>query len=178
MIMRFQPLIWLFPFALALLEAEEWNIFAWYQRNFIGLPPERTRTTIRFFLVFLSILGFIWTAIAFSWENPTKTAMILFPLVALILQNILQHVYWQILFRQYAPGIITSIFLLVPLVFGFLYWVLTKSNVPVWYIILFGVLIIPGLIQTVKFRNRLTTAIYYIHKFSLFAVKNLVMKNH
>ena len=172
-LLKFQTIIWLLPFALAFHEAEEWNIFRWYRRNFIDLPPERTKTTIRFFLVFLSFTGFIWTAIAFSWENPTITAMILFPLIALILQNIIQHIYWQFLFRQYAPGIVTSVVLLLPIVCWFLYWVVTKSEVPLWYIVVFGVLIIPGLIQTVKVRNRLTSAIYSIHKFSLFAVRKI-----
>lgn len=175
--MDFKTMIWLLPIALAIHEAEEWNILGWYHRNFVDLPPGRTNTTIRFFLIFLSLMGFVWTGIGALSGDPAVAAMILFPLLALIIQNILQHIYWQFLFGQYAPGILTSMVFLTPLVFYFVYVSTVNGYAPLWYSALLVVLTIPGLIQTVRSRNRLTTAIYTIHKFSLYAVKRLGLTN-
>jgi hypothetical protein len=173
----FRIMVWFLPAALALHEAEEWNILGWYQQNFVGLPRERTNTTIRFFLVFLSLTGFVWTGIALMWGSSAITILILFPLLALIIQNGLQHIYWQFLFRRYAPGIMTSVLFLIPLGFYFVYISIVNDYAPLWYMAVLAVLIIPGLIQTVKARNRLTPAISSVHKFSLFVVKKLGVPN-
>ena len=171
--MDFRTLIWLLPVALALHEAEEWNIHGWYQRNFVDLPAGRTKTTIRFFLVFLSIVGFIWTGTAALWGKPSSTAIILLPLVALIAQNVIQHIYWHFYFGQYAPGILTAVLVLGPLVAYFVFVSLAQGLVPEWYVILLGALMLPGLVETIRARNRLTQAIVVIHKFSRTAVKRL-----
>jgi hypothetical protein len=175
--LSFHEIVWLVPVALALHEFEEWNILVWYQRNFVDMPAERTKTTIRFFLVFLSAAGFVWTGIAVSIGGPAVTMMILLPLVAMMLQNVLQHIYWQYLFRTYAPGIISAILLLLPISVFIIYLAMANALVPVWYMALLMVLIIPGLVQTVKARNRLTPAIQSIHKFSLFGVRKLGISN-
>jgi len=50
-VMSFLTAIWLLPIALALHEAEEWNILGWEQRNFVNLPA-KTNASVRTFLVF------------------------------------------------------------------------------------------------------------------------------
>jgi hypothetical protein len=157
---------WLLPFALALHEIEEWNIHGWYVRNYVDLPEGRTPTTIRFFLVFLSLLGFFWFALAVVWGDSSVCAWIILPLVALIVQNVFQHLYWQFLFKQYAPGIVTAVFLLMPLCGYIVFECALGALVPLWYLIVLGVLMVPGMVETVKVRNRLTRSIMTIHKFS------------
>lgn len=55
--------VWFLPVAYALHELEEWNILGWHQRNYIDLPPPTDRT-IRTFLMFATVVGFVWTAVA------------------------------------------------------------------------------------------------------------------
>ena len=88
------------------------------------------------------------------------------PLVALALQNILQHVYWQIRFNQYAPGLCTAILLLAPLSLGIIVTSIVENLIPGWYLIALGVAIIPGLVDTVRSGNKLTRALLSIHRFS------------
>jgi hypothetical protein len=175
--MDFQRMVWLLPVALALHEFEEWNILGWYERYFINMPAQRTKTTIRFFLVFLSVTGFVWTGAAVISGSRAVAILILLPLVAMILQNVLQHIYWQFLFRVYAPGIVSGVILLLPLSLYFLYVSMGNDMVPSWYPALFIVLIIPGLVQTVRAKNELTSAIRLVHKFSLFVVNRLGIPN-
>ena len=54
---------WLFPFAVLLHEAEEWNIVSWYHRNYVGLPPI-TNKSARWVLAFVSFIGILWSTIA------------------------------------------------------------------------------------------------------------------
>src|SRR3990172_5013979 len=100
--MPFLIAMWLLPVAVALHEAEEWNILGWYQRNFVNLPA-KTHGSIRTFLVFLVLLGFLWTALAAWLNNPTLAAFVFLPFAAGAFLNALQHLFYTLYFRQYAP---------------------------------------------------------------------------
>ncbi len=112
--MDFLTLVWLMPLVLFVHEMEEWKILSWYERIFINLPL-KTNASIRSFLVFVSLFGFVWTYLATRFESHAVGAIMIGLLAAVILLNAIQHIYWSFLFRQYAPGVITSIVLLVPL---------------------------------------------------------------
>ncbi len=161
------PQLWILAIVLAIHEAEEWNIYGWYQRNYVEMPPERTPTTIRFFLVFLSVVGFVWVGAAVAWGNPSAAAWIIMPLVGLIVQNVLQHLYWQARFKEYAPGIWSAVLLLLPVSIAIVVTSLRESLVSVWYVLVLGAAIIPGLVDTVKSGNRLSSGILAIHRFSI-----------
>ncbi len=81
----FTTLIWLIPVAIALHEFEKWNIIHWYHRNFVDLP-NKASTTTRTFLVFMTVLGFVWTVLALIPNDP-KTAYIISPLAAVLTLN-------------------------------------------------------------------------------------------
>ena len=163
--------IWLLAGALALHEAEEWNIYGWYQRNYVEMPANRSEMTIRFFLVFLSVLGFLWAAIAQIWGDASLSSWIIMPLVGVIVQNILQHVYWQIRFREYGPGLGTAVLLLTPLSAGIIIASVKENLVPAWYLLALGVAILPALVDTVRSGNRLSQGILAIHRFSVSSLK-------
>ena len=109
----FSVVVWLLPLAIALHELEEWNILSWYKRHFMDLPP-KTDVSTRLFLIFVSLLGLVWTAVAGWPADPRWTAFLLSPLIGVALLNALQHVYWWGAFRAWAPGSITSLTLLLP----------------------------------------------------------------
>lgn len=165
-----QTQIWLLAGALALHEAEEWNIYGWYQRNYVGMPANRSRMSIRFFLVFLSVVGFVWAGIAGIWGNASVASWIIMPLVALIIQNLVQHVFWQIRFHEYAPGLATAVLLLAPLSAGIVLTSLKDELIPPWYLTVLCLAIIPGLVDTVRAGNRLNQGILAIHRFSVGAL--------
>jgi hypothetical protein len=169
----FRIQLWLLAASLVLHEAEEWNIYGWYERNFVAMPANRTKTTIRFFLVFLSVVGFLWVAIAQSFGDSSIASWVVMPLVCLILQNVLQHVYWQIRFTQYAPGLCTAVLLLAPLSLGIIITSTVEHLIPSWYMIALGVAIVPGLVDTVRSGNKLTRALLLIHGFSCLCVELL-----
>jgi hypothetical protein len=173
--MNFLTLIWLFPIALALHEAEEWNILQWYERNFLELPP-KTNPTIRTFLVFVSMLGFVWTGFAALWNNPKAAAWILMPYLAVSLQNTLQHIYWLYRFQQYPPGLLSSTLLLGPVVIILAGKALSSDLAPAWYIAALGALQIPGLVETIKADNRLSPNFHKIHNFSVWLADRILPK--
>jgi hypothetical protein len=168
----FLSLIWLFPIALALHELEEWNIIHWYHSHFVDLP-DKTQTSTRFFLVFVSLVGFVWTGIAaWSGEAPLA-AYILFSFLAIVFLNCAQHIYWQILFKTYAPGILTSVFLLLPVIGILVYRALAENLISIWYVLLLFVVIVPGFVDTLRAGNTLTPQFFRIHRFSKRMVKRL-----
>jgi hypothetical protein len=78
-------------------------------------------------------------------------------------QTALQHVYWLFYFKQYAPGIITAVFCLIPLGVYIAIRAIGQSFVPVWYVGILMLLLIPGLVQTIQAKNRMTKQIRAIH---------------
>lgn len=155
--MSFLTAIWLLPVALVLHEAEEWNILRWEQRNFVNLPA-KTNIGVRTFLVVFTGFGFLWTALAALPNNPTIAAFVFLPFAAGAFLNALQHLFYTMYFRQYAPGVITSVVLYLPIV-GYLTARAIEDNlVPVAYVVVLVILTILGLIQTMKAGNTVTSA--------------------
>lgn len=150
--MPYLTAIWLLPAALAIHEAEEWNILPWEQRNFVNLPA-KTHASVRTFLAFFTLFSFLWTALAALPNNPTIAAFMLLLLASGGFLNALQHLFYTIYFRQYAPGIVTSVVLLLPISSYLTARAIQENLVPVVYVGALGIVVILGLIQTMKAGN-------------------------
>jgi len=164
--MSFLTAIWLFPVALALHEAEEWNILPWQQRNFVNLPA-KTTTSVRTVLVFVTLLGLLWTSLAALPKNPTIAAFAFLPFAAIGFLNALQHLFYTLYFREYAPGVITSALLLLPISVYLAARAIQEDLVPVVYIVAIGMVAMLGLIQTMKAGNTFIPAFRAISHFGM-----------
>lgn len=154
--------LWIFVAAFAAHEFEEWNILPWYQRNYVDLPPSTDRA-VRAWIVFVVLIGVVWCGVATLPGNPTFAAYVFLPAVAVMTQNALQHVFWLFYFRQYAPGIVTAVLGLIPLATYLAVRAVLENLVPIWYVGILTLVIIPGLVQTVKAKNTMTKPIRAIH---------------
>jgi hypothetical protein len=159
---NFLSWLWIFVSTFALHELEEWNILRWYQRNYVDLPPS-SHKAVRTWIVFVILVGIIWCAVATIPGDPVFAAYVFLPAIAVAMQNALQHIFWLFHFKQYAPGIITSVFCLIPLGIYLAGRAISDNLVPIWYVGILSLLIIPGLVQTVKAKNRMTRPIRAIH---------------
>ncbi len=156
--------LWLFPIAVAVHELEEWNIVRWYERNFVDLPA-LTDKGARAWILFTCVLGFIWTTLAIVPGSASIAGFVLLLAFALMLQNGLQHVFYLVYFKSYAPGVVTSLLLLFPII-GYLALTAVQHNyVPGWYLLLLALLVIPNLIQTVRARNTMMSSFRAVHRF-------------
>jgi hypothetical protein len=162
----FLSVLWLFPVAFALHEIEEWNIMKWYRRNYADLPPATDRSA-RTWIVFVSLVGFVWCAVAVLPTSPTVAVFVLLPAIGIALQNALQHVYWLFYFRQYAPGIVTSVLLLIPIGVYIVVRAVRQGYAPIWYVAIWAALILPGLVQTVRAGNQMTPPMRAIHNLGI-----------
>lgn len=164
--------LWLFPIAVTLHELEEWNIVQWYKQNFVDLP-QLTDKGARAWIVFSSLVGLLWTGIAILPGNPAVAVWVLLFAFALMLQNALQHIYYLFYFRRFAPGIVTSVLLLIPTIVYLVARAVQQGYVPIWYAILLVVLLIPNLIQTVRARNTMLPSLQAVHQFGAALAKRL-----
>jgi len=131
--LSFRIVIWILPIAWAFHEMEEWNIISWYQRHFVN-PPEMTFLSVLTLLACSSLVGFLWTFIASLFRNSKITAGVLllfFILVAFM--NAIQHISWTVMFFAYSPGVLSSVFLVIPLVIYVTWRVLKKIAVEMVY---------------------------------------------
>jgi hypothetical protein len=158
----FLAVLWLFPIAFALHEAEEWNIVAWERRTFEGVEHATDRGA-RTWLVFITLIYFLWCGAATLPGNPALAAFVFLPAVAIAVQNALQHVYWSFHFRQYAPGVVTSVLLLIPTGGYVVARAVRQGHAPVWYAALWVVLILLGLVQTIRAGNQMASPVRAIH---------------
>ena len=164
--------IWLLPMALALHEAEEWSILPWEQRNFVNLPA-KTDASVRTFLMFFTLFGFLWTAVAALTNNPTLAAFVLLPFAAGAFLNALQHLFYVVYFKQYAPGVITSVVLYLPIVGYLTARAIEENLVPLVYVVVLVILTILGLVQTIKAGNTVTAPFRAISDWGMALSKRL-----
>lgn len=162
----FRNIIWSIPIIMLLHELEEWNILKWYRENYIDLPPSTNRS-IRVWLLGISFVGFIWTTICYLIPNQSITALLICVLIAITLQNGLQHLYWLVYFKRYAPGFLFSVLLGIPADIYICFRMLEEKLIPFWAIIIIGLIIIPGLIETVKAKNRMTKSVRGAHEIGI-----------
>jgi len=162
----FLVLLWMFVIAYALHELEEWNILRWYQRNYVDMPPSTDRT-VRVWIVFFILIVFVWCAVATLPGNPVFAAYVFLPTIAVAIQNAFQHVYWLFYFKQYAPGVVTSVVLLIPLGLYVTIQAVLQNYAPYWYVGVLALAMIPGLLQTVKAKNKMTSQIRRFHNLSI-----------
>ncbi len=172
---NFMTLLWLFAILAVLHEAEEWSITGWIKRNFVDLPPFTDKDT-HFGLIFISLVLFVWCAVAILLGNPSLAAWMILPVVAATFLNTLQHFYWQFRFRQeYAPGIITAV-LLIPLASEITIQAVQQNYIPVWFVGILLLLIVLGTIQTVKAKNTFVPQLQALLVFSAKAMEKLSPK--
>jgi hypothetical protein len=155
----FLKTVWVFLFVFVLHELEEWNINQFEHRNFVGLPPRATDRSVRMWIGFISLIGLIWCMVATIPGNPTLAAWIILPMIAVLLLNAIQHLYWTYCFRQYAPGVFTAVLMLVPLGCYMLVKAAELKYVSMWYVVLWVLFVLAGLVQTMLASNKVTPVI-------------------
>lgn len=114
---RLRSAIWLLPAALAVHEFEEWNILGWYRANWVNLDAgTMTELSVHVWLFFLSALGFLvtWAAPASLGLRRGARLVVLPAFVIVILGHAGAHIFWTVRFGSYAPGVVTSVLLIIP----------------------------------------------------------------
>jgi hypothetical protein len=164
---NFLAAIWIFFLVFTLHEVEEWNIDQFEHRNFVGLSPAATDRSARMWIGFVVLVGLIWCTAATLIGNPTAAAWIILPAIAIMLQNGLQHVFWVFYFRQYAPGVVTAVFLMIPLGSYMIAMAIKQGYVPTWYLAIWMAVVVLGFIQTVRAGNKMTPLIRSINEIGI-----------
>jgi hypothetical protein len=154
----FRKAIWLAPLAWCLHELEEWNIDTFGKQHFLD---EATATidhrALWIGLGIAALNGVIWTAITAWPKNPRFGAFLTLPFfVYFSFANALQHIYWTIYFQTYAPGVITAVLVVMPVVVGLTIKALREKLIPPWYVALLYATVIPTLVATVLAGNQHT----------------------
>jgi hypothetical protein len=159
----FLNMLWLLLLAFILHELEEWNIAQFERRNFVGVPPTVTDRSARTWIVFICMVGVAWCTVATLPGNPTIAAYIFLPAIIVTFLNAVQHVYWSAYFRQYAPGVITSGFLLIPLNAYVIIRAIQQRYVSIWYIAVLAVIFVLGLINTVQTGKKTPHVVHIVY---------------
>lgn len=163
----FLSLLWIFYCVFVLHELEEWNIDRFEHRHFQGLPPAATDRSARLWIGFVALIGLIWCAVATLPGDPGLAAWIFLPAIAIMIQNALQHIYWSYYFRRYAPGMITSVLMLIPFGCYLAARALAQGYVPGWYAAVLAAFVLLGFAQTVLAGDRMTPLIRAINNIGI-----------
>ncbi len=165
-LVEFKHIIWIIPVTLLVHELEEWNIVNWHKKNFTnGL--EETYLSTRMWELFLSLVGFAWTAIAFFIPNNTVASIWLLVLVDFTLLNGLQHLYLLFHLKRYNPGLFFSNVFGIPAAVYIACRILVEGFLPFWALIIFALLIVPGLVSTVNSRDKMPKMIYIVNNIGI-----------
>ena len=162
----FRRLIWALPIFWALHELEEWNILDWYQRHWVNVP-DMTDTIVRTWLVFISLVGFVWTGVGAVIPNDRLRAVWTLPFFTVLpFGNALQHIYFVYEFDAYAPGVISAVLLIIPGVL-FLTWIaLRRGLLPWWYVAIIYLPTFPQVRLVVQAGNVVPPQMHSVYEFS------------
>jgi hypothetical protein len=163
--LKFLTALWLFLLAFVLHELEEWHITEFERRNFVEVPPTATGRSARMWIAFICAVGFIWCAAATLPGIPSLAAWVFLPAIVATLTNALQHVYWTWHFKQYAPGIVTAVMLLIPIGGIMAAWAVHHRYVPAWYLAILAGLGVWVFIHTARDGNRMSPIIRGVYNF-------------
>ena len=169
----FLTIIWLFPISLFIHEMEEWNIIKWYDKHFVEMPKNKSNISTRFFLIFISVVCFVWTALAVATQLEHVAALIMLPFIAIVVQNTIQHIYGSGLFKSVCPGLVSAVLLLLPVSVYILFVGISRHWIPWWALGILIVYWVMGTRETILARNRMMKSFEKINSFSNFMVKKL-----
>lgn len=159
----FLMLLWLFNLAFFIHELEEWNITKFELRNFVNIPAVVTTRNARAWIGIICTICLLWCAVATLFGNPVIAAYVFLPAVTLAIGNAIQHVYWTFYFRQYAPGVVTAILLVIPLSLLIFVQAIWQGYTSPWYVAALVGPVTLLLIHTVKAGNEMTPPIRAIY---------------
>jgi hypothetical protein len=162
----FTTYIWVFFFVFVIHELEEWNIDRFEHRYFVDFLPSATDRSARLWIGLIVFIGLIWCFLASLIGNFTG-AWIILPAISIMILNALQHGFWLFYFRQYVPGVITAICLLIPLGCFMIISAIIQEIIPAWYALIWTLIIILGFIQTVRAGNKMTPLIRTINEIGI-----------
>lgn len=169
----FLSMLWLFLLAFIIHEIEEWNITDFERRHYVELPAIVTKRNARMWIKFICVVGIVWCTAATLPGNPKLAAYVFLPAISLAFGNALQHVYWTLHFRQYAPGVISAVLLLIPISCYLFLRAVKLGYAPLWYAVVLAALIVPGLVNTVRAGNEMTPPLRAIYKLGNWLSANL-----
>ena len=163
----FRQLVWLLPAPLFVHELEEWHIIAWYRQQFTN-PPATPDFALHALLVGISVLGAAWTALGCCFRAPKATAYFVLPFfVPFVFANNLQHIYWQVAFGAYAPGVLASAFLNGPAILLLSWHACRNRLVPPVFVTALYLLSLPPLFDAVRAGRTVPAALLRVHEFGV-----------
>jgi len=115
--MSFEKLQCLFPVAVLLHNAEEGIEFpAWWLRHANQIPSHPTPIVARTALAALTLAAFGVTYLSQRKGKQSVSAYLLFGAIITLLANVfIPHIPASLKFREYTPGIVTAVFINLPL---------------------------------------------------------------
>jgi hypothetical protein len=151
----FMNALWVFSAISVVHELEEWNISGFERRSFTGVPDVVNDRNARGVIAFISAAILLWCAAAALTGNPKTAAYVFIPAIEFMMVNALQHVYWTIRFRAYAPGVISATLLVLPIGFLLAVWAVVRGYAPIWYVLAWAVPYGWALVDTVRHGDRM-----------------------
>lgn len=112
--MRLHTVMWLFPIALTLHNLEEVVWFpVWSQRAGLWHSPVGA-SEFRIAVVILTLMGFVVTYWSFRGGKEGLGTYLLAGFAFAMLLNVIFHVAATVALREYAPGVVTAVFVNLP----------------------------------------------------------------
>jgi hypothetical protein len=158
----FRKAVWLAPLVWALHEAEEWDINTFESQHFVDPGYFRLidHPVLWIGLGIVALYGLIWTVLTAWPRNPKFAAFLTLPFfVYLSFSNVLQHVFFAFHFRTYAPGVVTAVLLVAPVVLGLTIKAVRGRLIPWWYAAVLYVAIVPTFVSTIRTPNQIPSGI-------------------
>lgn len=163
-----KTLYFIVPVILFIHEMEEWNIFYFHKNNYSKNLIDESVLSTRLWLIFLSVLGFVWTSVCYIIPNVVVSNSIMMVLIDFTLLNSIQHIGMTIKIKKYNPGFIFGgiIGMLGALIV--IAKIVIDAQFPNWLLIFLLLIVLPGIVDSAiqSRKNELPKMVIYILLFS------------
>lgn len=139
---NFRKLIFLVPIMLFLHEMEEWNILNWYHRHGIELPQGMTNLDARTWLLFISLIGFLWAMVSLIPKNRKISGYIIVTAIFICLINSIQHLVLIFSYHEYTPGFMFGFIISVPIYIYIIIRAINDKIISLWYPVVISVIVL------------------------------------
>ncbi len=154
----------LFAVAITIHNIEEAIWLPQWSQNARKFHPKVTKKEFRFAVVIITVLAYLATASFIAFPNSFATRYYYFGFVGAMMLNLFSHLIPSIVLKNYSPGLLTSLLLIIPTNSYLLYYGVSQNLISIKEIVISSIIVAVVLLLLIPVLFKLSHVIPFKQK--------------